>query len=105
MGGRRLKHIVISADGDRMVYAVPDAVANHLEAYGLEFRTTWLENSPHAEKYRINGVLCYRESDFIDYLNEWIFPDEPSYFVETLGWIDFGDPLPKKYRDCPEFNF
>ncbi len=100
-----MKKIVISADGDRMVYAVPDIVADNLEAYCMEFCAHWLPTDPRAEKYRKNGGLCFNEADFIKYLNQWIFPDEPSEFVENLGWIEFDATLPEPYQDCPEFNF
>ncbi len=45
-----MKHVILSADGDRKVYAVHDEVADHLEAYCLEFCTKWLLTSPHAKK-------------------------------------------------------
>lgn len=88
-----------------MVYLVPDVVAEHLEDYCLEFCCTWLRTSPHAEKYRRGGGFCFNEADFIDYLNTWVFPEEPSRLVENLGWIEFDTPLPEGYRGCPEFNF
>lgn len=100
-----MRHIVISADGNRMVYSVPDVVAGHLDEYCLEFCGTWLRTSPDAAKYRVGGILYYNEADFIDYLNKWVFPDQPSTLVENLGWIDVGSPLPEKYKGCPEFNF
>ena len=100
-----MKNVVLSADGDRMVYSVPDVVAGRLEDYCMEFCCHWLPDSPHAQKYRVNGVLCYNEADFIDYLNRWVFPDQPSLLVKNLGWIAFDQPLPKPYRSCPQFNF
>lgn len=100
-----MKLVVLSADGDSKVYAVPDPVAEYLEEYCLEFCDCWLKSSPDAERYRINGVLCYDEEDFIKYLNQWIFPDQPSRLVENLGWLDFDQPLPALYRDCPRFCF
>ena len=100
-----MKNVVLSADGDRKVYSVPDAVAEHLSKHCLEFCTTWLKTSPHARKYRIGGGFCYNEDDFIDYLNTYLFPNETSTLVENLGWIDFHEPLPEPYADCPAFNF
>ena len=78
-----MKNIVLSADGDRMVYSVPDAVASQLEDYCMEFCCHWLPDSPH----------------------RWIFPKEPSVLVENLGWIEFDQTLPEPYQDCPQFNF
>lgn len=100
-----MKPIIISADGEQMAYSVPDEVADHLEEYCIEFCTTWLQTSPHAKKYRKNGYLCYNEADFIDYLNEWIFPEQQSVFLENLGWIGPQSPLPPMYKNCPRFNF
>lgn len=100
-----MKNIVLSADGDRKVYCVPDIVADNLTKYCTEFCTKWLQKSPHAKKYRKCGGVCYNEEDFIEYLNTWVFPNEESVFVENLGWIDFQSKLPAPYTDCPEFNF
>ena len=90
-----MKHVVISADGDRKVYSVPDVVAENLRAYCMEFCTKWLRTSPHAGKYRRSGVFCYNEDDFIEYLNTWVFPDQKSTLVANLGWIDFREKLPQ----------
>lgn len=100
-----MKNVVISADGDRKVYSVPDIVADNLEKYCIEFCTEWLETSPQAKKYRVGKGLCYCEDDFIEYLNQWVFPNEKSSLVKNLGWINFGSPLPEPYNNCPEFNF
>ena len=100
-----MKYVVLSADGDRMVYLVPDAVAEDLERYCMDFCDKWLWESPEAARYRTGRVVCYNEGDFIEYLNRWIFPEEPSRLVEDLGWIEFDQPLPPPYQDCPSFNF
>lgn len=100
-----MKLVVISADGERKIYAVPDVVADHLEDYCQEFCCVWLVSSPDAKKYRKRGGLVYNEEDFIEYLNRFKFPDTPSTLVENLGWIGFDAPLPQKYKDCPSFNF
>ena len=70
-----MKNIVISADGDRKVFSVPDVVADNLTKYCGDF-IKWLKNSPDAMKYRMGGGLCYNEEDFIEYLNAWIFPKD-----------------------------
>ena len=44
-----MKEVILSADGDSIVYLVPDAVADNLEDYCLEFCSNWLRNSPDAE--------------------------------------------------------
>lgn len=100
-----MKNIVISADGPRKVYSVPDEVADNLSQYCLTFCTTWMRNSPHGQKYRTQHGWCYNEDDFIAYLNQWIFPKQQSVLVQNLGWIDFDEKLPAPYTDCPAFNF
>lgn len=101
-----MKNIIISADGDRLVYSVPDVVADNLDQYCTEFCDKWLRTSTRAEKYRIDGVLCYNEQDFIEYLNEYLFPGEQSVYVENLGPMGTDElPIPERYKDCPAFNF
>lgn len=61
-----MKEEILSADGDRVVYLVPDAVAENLDEYCLEFCSDWLRNSPDAEGYRVGAGVSYTEADFID---------------------------------------
>lgn len=100
-----MKEIIISADGDSKIYLVPDVVANNLANYCIEFCDKWMITSPNAEKYKINGGYCFDEDDFIDYLNEYIFPEQKSVFVKNLGWTDFGSNIPTEYKALPYFNF
>ena len=100
-----MKNVVISADGDRKVYSVPDVVADNLSQYCIEFCSKWIWKSSEAKKYRRRGVVCYNEDDFIEYLNTYLFPDEKSVFIKNLGWIDFDTKLASPYCDYPEFNF
>lgn len=100
-----MKQVILSADGDSVIYAVPDVVADNLEKYCMEFCTGWLWHSPDAAKYRKNGVVFYGEKDFIDYLNRYQFPEEPAVFVLNLGWTGLGEDLPEAYRSLPYFNF
>lgn len=99
-----MKNIVLSADGEIKVYSVPEAVADYLYEYCMDF-DKWLWSSPDAKKYRTRHGVCYNEDDFIEYLNTWIFPEQKSVLVENLGWIDFKSELPEPYTDCPRFNF
>ncbi len=100
-----MKYVILSADGDSKVYSVPDDVAEQLDRSCLRFCTTWLRTSPHAKKYRTARGICYNEEDFIEYLNRWVFPEEPSTLVANLGWIDARHPIPQAYADVPKFNF
>ena len=100
-----MKNVILSADGDSIVYAVPDIVAENLREYCIEFCDHWLKTSPDAEQYRLQSGFSYTETDFIGYLNRFLFPDEQSEFVANIGWTDFGKNLPAEYADCPFFNF
>ncbi len=48
-----MKNVILSHDGDSVVYSVPDIVAENLEKYCLEF-TNWMYHSRHARRnYKI----------------------------------------------------
>lgn len=102
-----MKEVILSADGEAKLWQVPDAVAENLEDYCLEFCSEWLWSSPQAEKYRVKSgnmtVVSYTEEDFIAYLNEWVFPEEPSSLVRGLG-CDCGKAS-ERYPALPLFNF
>lgn len=103
-----MKKVLLSADSDISVFAVPDEVADNLEKYCLEFCCDWLYKSPDAAKYRVKmggttGV-CYDEKDFIHYLNQYIC-NEQSTLVATLTGIYGEDELPEEYIGLPRFNF
>ncbi len=100
-----MKNVVLSADGEKYVYSVPNTVADNLEEYCGIFCNVWLRDSVDAKKYRKKGGLQYNQQDFILYLNNHLFPNKPSKFVENLGFINFGESLPEKYKDTPRFNF
>ena len=100
-----MKEIILSADGDSIVYSVPDAVADCLDKYCIDFCDKWLRTDPRARRYRIKGGYCYNEADFIEYLNEYIFPEQKSVFVKNLGWTALGKNLPPEYSKHPYFNF
>ena len=100
-----MKKVILSADGDSILYSVPDAVADNLEEYCLEFCSDWLRNSPDAERYRVGKAVCYTEADFIEYLNTYVFPDRESKMIKNLGWTDLGKNLPEEYRNIPYYNF
>ena len=103
-----MKHVILSADGPSSVYAVPDLVADNLDAYCMEFDQNWLKNAPEAAKYRVmrgGGVVyCFNETAFIEYLS-LLFPSQKPVLVENLGWTDFEKELPEKYKNFPYFNF
>ena len=105
-----MKKIILSADNNLKLYSVPDEVADDLGKYSFEFNQ-WLFQSPYAEKYRKRGVsndetyiyVVYNEKDFIEYLNQWIFPDNPSVFIENI--CEFNEKIPDKYAAYQWYNF
>ena len=100
-----MKKVILSADGDSVIYAVPDEVADNLDKFCIEFCDKWLHTSPQARKYRTEHGVCYNESDFIEYLNRFRFPGQKSVLVKNIGWTELGADLPEEYRDYPYFNF
>ena len=104
-GEQSMKGVILSADGDSIVYLVPAVVAENLEEYCLKFCSDWLWNSPDAENYRVGKAVCYTEADFIKYLNTYVFPDCESKMIKNLGWTDLGENLPEEYRNLPYYNF
>ena len=98
-----MRHVLLSADGDMLVYAMEDAIAEQLDAWAWEFRD-WLWYGPERDRYIRNGVACYNVSDFIHYLNDWMFPEYPAVFVENLGPLEEAS-LPERYESCPRFYF
>ena len=98
-----MKSVLLSADGDVLVYAMEDAIADHLDAWALEFRD-WLRYGPERDRYIRDDVACYGVSDFIHYLNDWMFPEYPAVFVENLGPLEEVS-LPERYESCPRFYF
>lgn len=100
-----MKEIILSSDGESIVFLVPDVVAENLREYCVEFSRNWLWNSPDAKRYHKGGGVCYDESTFIDYLNHFIFPNEQSMMVKNLGWTELGHKLPPEYANHPYYNF
>ena len=52
-----MKKVILSSDGDSVLYLVPDVVADDLEAYCLEFCSNWLCHSPDAKNIE-KKVFC-----------------------------------------------
>ena len=102
-----MKNVLLSADVYVFVCSVPDIVADNLLDYCLEFEK-WLDSS-EGKKYCLekhnDENLCYLPHDFIDRLNESIFPETPSQFISNLGLIYQIDELPDSCKEYPWFNF
>lgn len=100
-----MKNVLLCTDHVSAVYAVPDPVAENLEEYGVEFCENWLWSSPDAARYRTRDGLCYEVSDFIDYLNRHVFPEQPSHLVQDISHLNPKKSLPQEYRELPCFLF
>ncbi len=102
-----MEHIILSSDGPLYVYAVPDEVAWHLEEYCKEFTESGIWKLIAANYDGVSyadGAVCFSEQSFVLYLNEYLFPNQKSWRVADLGYISH-KKIPKKYRDCPRYNF
>ncbi len=99
-----MKYVILSADSEKTLYSVPDAVADDLRRYLDQF-FDWLYYGPGKKRYWNGRCFCYNEADFIEYLNRKVFPDEESVAIENLGWIESEEDLPERYRNLPDFNF
>lgn len=100
-----MKKVILGSSNTSGIYLVPDSVADNLGQYCVEFRDSWLWKSPDAGRYRSRDGLRYDESDFIDYLNQYVFTDENSRFIQDISEINFRKKLPKEYEKLPCFLF
>jgi len=102
-----MKDVLLSHDSKVLLYSVPDEVADHLEEYCLDFAANWIWKNPNGAKLLKNirgmAVAVYGAPDFIDYLNEWLFPDQPSRLIKGLDY--YGYELPEEYQKYPQYNF
>jgi len=100
-----MKEVILSADNHVKVYAVPAIVAENLDKYCWDFAAGWVWQGPESGKYlKLRGnqyVAVFDESHFVDYLNRWLFPKQPSTLVKKLG----SHEIPEEYLAYPNYNF
>lgn len=101
-----MTEVIFSHDSELMLYSVPAGVAAYLDEYCTNFANSWVWHGPENEKFLRSfgdGQLgaVFRTQDFIDYLNKWEFPNQPSTLIKCLGCHE----IPEEYRNCPHFNF
>ena len=87
-----MKHVLLSADGPIRLCAVPDPVAEDLPEWADRFRA-WMETAPEAAHHRHvfpggEVGLAFNEQDFIVWLAEVAFPEQPAAVLEDLGHIN-----------------
>lgn len=103
-----MAEVILSHDSEAMLYSVPAEVAADLEKYCWDFGANWVWHGPENGRYlkkfgekQIGAV--FGAQDFIDYLNEWAFPDRESKLIKGLGCYDY--ELPEEYKNYPQYNF
>ena len=102
-----MKEVLLSHDSKVLMYLVPDEVAENLEEYCWEFAANWIWNDPNGAKLlkEVRGqvVAFYGAPDFIDYLNEWLFPEQSSKLVRQFDFYSY--EIPEEYQGYPRYNF
>ena len=103
-----MKKVLLSHDGKMKMYLVTDDVADNLQKYCMDFGFDWLLNDPNAQKLRVatpSGEIGYMfgAQDFIDYLNDFIFPSQKFTLATEMDFYDY--EIPEEYKDIPWFNF
>lgn len=102
-----MAEVILSADDKAKVYSVPAEVAHNLQKYCLEFATDWVwhgsESAKYLKKHNNQYVAVFNASDFIDYLNDWVFQSQSSTLLKELDYFDY--ELPEEYQKYPRFNF
>jgi hypothetical protein len=102
-----MKEVLLSHDSKVCVYSVPDEVADDLDNFCWQFAAEWIWKDPNGAKLlkNIRGqrVAVYGAPDFIDYLNEHLFPEQPSVLVKQLDCYDY--ELSAEYSGYPRYNF
>lgn len=104
-----MKEVILSADDKLKIYSVPDIVADNLDKYCFDFCENWIWKNPNGAKllkdYDGMKCACYDASDFIEYLNDWLFPEQKSRLIQELDYYDYDYELPQEYKRYPSFNF
>ena len=101
-----MKEVILSHDSELKIYLIPDAVADDLDRYCWDFAANWVWHGPENKKFLKDfghGQLgaVFGAPDFIDYLNRWAFPEQPSSLVKELDCYE----VPEAYKDYPYYNF
>ena len=103
-----MREVILSHDSEAKLYLVPAEVAENLGEYCWEFAAEWVWHGPENGRFLRDtgngqyGVL-FGADDFIDYLNRWRFPDNPSSLIKGLGCYNY--ELPEQYQTLPQYNF
>lgn len=103
-----MAEVILSHDSEAMLYSVPAEVAANLDQYCWDFAASWVWNGPENGKFLRKtpggqyGAM-FGAPDFIDYLNQWAFPEYESKLIKGLGCYDY--EIPEEYQHYPQYNF
>lgn len=104
---KTMKNVILSHDDEAVIYSVPDEVADNLIDVCQDFAINWVWHSEEKERYlhliRGQYVAIFNAEDFIDYLNNHLYPEHKSVEVKRLGCYDY--EIPEEYKHLPRFNF
>ena len=82
--GGEMKNVIISADGDRMVYSVPNIVADNLTEYCIEFCDKWLRTSSHAKKIGLTVAYVTMSGISLSISTDSYFPKSNRCLLKIL---------------------
>ncbi len=85
-----MEKLMLSADGDIMLYEVSKNIINDFDNI-LEQFYSWKKTN------------CYNEQLFVVFLQKK-FGCETIKFIKNLGWFDYNN-IPKEYKDIKWYNF
>lgn len=83
-------NLMLSADGDIMLYEVDKQILNNFDDLLGEF-------------YKWKKTNCYDEQLFVKFLRQK-YGDKSIIFIKNLGCFDY-DNIPKEYENIEWYNF
>lgn len=102
-----MKDMILSADNKAKLYKVPEDLVHRFDYY-LELFYDWLKNSEDAKSHRsfIEDEMCftYDESDFVFFLNTYVFKEGSVVFIKELKFFGY-EEIPEEYENVFVFNF
>jgi len=85
-----MEKLMLSADGDIMLYEVDKQILNNFDNLIEQF-------------FEWKKTNCYDEQLFVKFLQQK-YGNEAIKFIKNLGWFDYNN-IPKEYESIKWFNF
>ncbi len=85
-----MEKLMLSADGDVMLYEVDKRILNNFSNLIEQF-------------FEWKKTNCYDEQLFVKFLQQK-YGSEAIRFLKNLGWLDYNN-IPKEYESIKWFNF